>query len=116
MSKATRVRRIPRRLGWVYIAYHALVATVLVVSAFQELDPSYWWRAEFQLELLSVVLIYPALIPGLLMCGGLHDHCTSMLGHVLQLMGFLIGIAWYLAGGWVLATLGAGRFHRSNDV
>jgi hypothetical protein len=112
---SAQTRRILERFGWVFVAYHTLIGAVLLASAFQGFDPGYWHRTEFQLELLFVVLIYPALIPALFVCGGLHDHCTTVLGHAVQATVFLTEVAWYLTGGWVLASFVVWYFRRSTN-
>ena len=112
----SRAKRTSRRLGWAYVAYHVLTAAMLVALSFQHLNPGYWRRTEFQLELLFVVLIYPALIPALFVCGGLHDHCTTVLGHAVQVTVFLATVACYVMGSWVLASLMVRRFRRATEA
>ena len=94
-----------RKLGWTYVAYHALIAAVLFAASFQDVIPGYWRRTGFQLELLFVVLAYPPLLPGLIVCGGLHNHCTTLLGHMMQVGVFLAAVAWFVTGVWVLASV-----------
>ncbi len=83
--------------------YHSLVAAVLVVSGIQDVVPGYWRRADVQREMLFVVIAYPAIIPALVVCGGLHDRCTTALGHVTQVVAFGVTFVCYLLGWWVLA-------------
>ena len=99
------------RVGWAYVAYHALIAAVLVASAIHDVIPGNWLRTEFQLEMLFVVLMYPALIPALFVCGGLHAQCTTGLGHAVQVMVFLTVVACYVMGCWVMVR----RFRRTTD-
>ena len=99
------------RIGWVYVAYHALVATGFVVSAIGE---GSWPPPMLPLEGLFVVLVYPALIPALVVCGGLHDRCTTVLGHSVQATVFVTTAACYLIACWVLASR-MGRMLRSNE-
>lgn len=112
---SARTRRILPRVGWAYVAYHALIATALVASAIQDVTPGYWQRTEFQLEMLFVVLMYPALIPAFYVCGGLHDHCATVLGHAVQVTVFLTTAACYVMGSWVLASLIVRRFRRAPE-
>ncbi len=112
---SARTRRILPRVGWVYVAYHTLIATVLVVSAIHDINPGSWQRAEFQLEMLFVVLMFPALIPALFVCGGLHAHCETVLGHTVQIAVFLTTAVCYLMGCWVLASHIVRRFRRRSE-
>lgn len=54
------------------------------------------------LELAFIFLIYPALIPAVFVCGGLHArNCDStLLGIMVQATFYLAGVAWYFVGGW----------------
>lgn len=105
-----KAKRNLQRIGWAYVAYHILIAVVLVASSFQGLNPDYWRRPDFHIELLFVIFVCPALIPGLVVCGGLRDHCTTLVGSTIQFMAFLAAVAWYLTGFWVIASLVVRRF------
>jgi hypothetical protein len=96
-------RRILRVLGWAYVVYHSLLAAFFVVSAIQDVVPGTWSQSDFQLEMLFVVFVYPAIVPALAACRGL-DHCTRTSGHVMQLVAFGIGIAGYVLGWWVITS------------
>ena len=109
-------RRVLRRLGWAYVAYHCLLAALFVMSAINDVVPYAWRRPKFQLELLFVVLVYPAIIPALVVCGGLHDRCTTVLGHAAQVVAFIGAVACYVLGWWVLASALVRRFRSSTDT
>jgi len=79
-----RVRRIRNAFGCVYVGYHTLAAVFFVASAVHNVVPGYWRMAQFQREMLFVVLFYPILVPALIVCGGLHDRCESVLGRATQ--------------------------------
>ena len=112
---STRAKRILRRVGWAYIAYHAVIATLLVASAIHDLVPSYWRRTEFQLKMLFVIFAYPALTPSFAVCGGLHNGCTTMFGHAMQVVAISAGVFSYLMGCWVLTSFVVKRFRRSSS-
>ena len=109
---SARTTRILRRVGWAYVIYHAVIATLLVASAIQNVVPGSWGRTEFQIEILSVILIYPAVMPAFAVCGGLHDRCTTILGHAMQVMAFTAAFFSYLMGCWVLTSFLRQRFLR----
>ena len=111
---SARRARILRRVGWAYVIYHAVMATLLVISAIQNIVPDSWNRTEFQLEILSVILMYPVVLPGLAICGGLHDRCTTMFGHAMQVMVFTAAFFSCMMGCWVLTSFLRQRFRRSS--
>jgi hypothetical protein len=111
-----RKRRVLRTLGWCYVAYHFLLAGVFVVSEIYDTVPGYWRSTVFELETLFVVLVYPAIIPALMVCGGLHDRCTSVLGHAAQVAVFAGAVACYLLGWWVLTSALARRIRPSTGA
>jgi len=115
---ALRRRRVLQILGWTYVVYHSLLAIFFVVSAIQDVVPGTWREADFQLEMLFVVLVYPAVVPAFAVCGGLHDHCTTTSGHVIQALALGLGVAGYLLGWWVIASrvLSILRRHRGPGV
>src|SRR5205823_11192962 len=100
----TQAIRILRRLGWVYVAYHALISVLVVVLSIRGIDPGYWRTANFQLDMALVILVYPAMIPAFVVCGGLHDSCTTVLGNAIQIAALGGGVVCYLAGWWVVAS------------
>jgi len=93
---------------------HSALAAFLLVSAIQDVVPGYWREPRFQLEMLFVVLVYPAIVPAFAVCGGLHDRCTTALGHVTQVVALGASLSGYLLGWWVLASrlLRSFRRHR----
>jgi hypothetical protein len=93
-----RVKRIRNAVGWAYVGYHILAAVFFVPSAVHDVNPGYLRTAEFQREMLFVVLFYPILIPALLVCGGLHDRCESVLGRATQWVVLGSTIVWWIAG------------------
>ena len=90
-----------------------MIATLLVASAIQNVVPGSWGLTEFQLEILSVIMIYPAVMLAFAVCGGLHDRCTTILGHAMQVMTFTAALFSYLMGCWVLTSFLRQRFLRS---
>ena len=72
-SRTVRLRTAFTVLGSVYLAYHGLAATWLVVEFFVNTRPGYWRESGVLAELALTVLIYPLAIPALVLCGGLHN-------------------------------------------
>lgn len=107
-----RVRRIRNAFGWVYVGYHTLAAVFFVVSAVHDVVPGYWRTAEFQREMLFVVFFYPILIPGLIVCGGLHDRCESLLGRASQWVVLGSTIVWWIAGWGALGSMAVRRLRQ----
>ena len=65
---SARAKRILRRIGWAYVCFH--MAVFLVVQLF---DDSWRWSIDdFFAELVVGFILYPALIPALILCGGVH--------------------------------------------
>lgn len=93
-----------RVFGWTYVVYHSLLGGYFVVSAIRDVVPGAWGEHDFLLEMLFVVLVYPAIVPALAVCGGLHDHCTTTSGHVAQVIALAVGVVGYLLGWWVIAS------------
>ena len=56
-------RRVLRVFGWTYVVYHSAFAAFFLVSAFQDVVLGYWREPDFLLEMLFVVLVYPAIVP-----------------------------------------------------
>ena len=110
---SAKTKRFLRRIGWGYTAYHVLVATLLVVSAIAEVNSDAWRMVQFQFEFLFIILVYPALIPAFIACGGLHDHCTTVLGYAAQTILFVVMAACYFMACWVLASVLMKRFSHS---
>jgi len=92
------------------VVYHAAAAFLFAASAFWEANTMYWRTREFQIDLLFVVLLYPATVPFFFVCGGLHNHGTTTLGRTIQLSVLGISIVWYVIGWWVLASVIVRRF------
>lgn len=113
MLSARRARTL-RSIGWAYVIYHAVFAMLGVVSVIQNIVPGSWGRTEFQLEILSIILIYPAVLPGLAICGGLDARCTTMFGHAMQVMAFTAAFFCYMMGSWVLTSFVRQCFRRSS--
>jgi len=92
--------------GWAYIGYHIPVGGTLLVAL------AYTWPVlprQFNglSDVIFAVLLYPILLPAFAVCGGLHGHCESILGHVTRatvftLMAILAGLG---IGTVVLAAL-----------
>ncbi len=94
------------------MGYHILVVVLLIASAIYNLDPGSWRTAEFQREMLFIVAFYPVLIPALMICGGLHDRCESILGRATQWVVLGSTIAWWVAGWCVVASMAAQRLRQ----
>jgi len=93
-----------RVFGWTYVVYHSALAAFFLVSAIRDVVPGYWREVQFQMEMLFVVLVYPAVVPAFAVCGGLHDRCTTTLGRVIQVVALGVGLLGYVLGWWVLAS------------
>lgn len=96
------VSRLLARVGWAYVIYHVLMVVVLVALAIYDLGLKH--VKSLDLTDAFTYLMYPPFIPGLIVCGGMHDHCDTLIGRGMQIVAFLCGVAWYLAGWWVLAS------------
>jgi hypothetical protein len=81
-----RVRRHLARLGWAYVIYHALIVALLVAVGIH--DPGRRYFSRLDSDTVFVVLAYPAFVPGLAVCGGLHDHCDTVVGRAIELVVF----------------------------
>mgnify|MGYP007037814448 CR=1 FL=1 len=106
LRKLIRLARIRenllRRIGWAYIIYHSTLA-----CAFLATMPSGISRQKMEiLELAFIFFIYPALIPAVFVCGGLHArNCDgTLLGVMVLATFFLVGAAWYLIGSLTFAS------------
>jgi hypothetical protein len=97
-------RSVLRVFGWTYVVYHSALAVFFLVSAIHDVVPGSWREPGFQLEMLFAVLVYPAIVPAFAVCGGLHDRCTTTLGHVTQVVALGVGLSAYLLGWWLLAS------------
>jgi hypothetical protein len=94
-----RDKQHPRKVGWSYVIYHILVVIGLGFSAFKNLTVSYRSTGDFIWEILFAVLLYPAIVPALSVCGGLHGGgCESWLGLAFQVVIFSITIMWAVVG------------------
>lgn len=92
-----KTKQILRRIGCGYAAYHTLVAILIVASTTFEVNPASWLKTDFLLEMLFVLFVYPAFIPAVFVCGGLHDHCTTVLGYSVQTTVFFMMAACYVS-------------------
>jgi len=105
-----RVNRYLARLGWAYVVYHVLMVALLVALATYDLGLKYV-RSLGTAEVFTF-LMYPPFVPGLMVCGGMHDRCPTLIGRGMQLVVFLAGVAWYLVGWWVLASFVISRIRQ----
>lgn len=62
-----------RWLGRGYLAYHALVVIVLVVLFLVDTGPGYWRMPGAVGELVLMALVFPLVIPALVVSGGPHN-------------------------------------------
>ncbi len=69
------------------------------------------------LELAFIFLVYPALIPAVFVCGGLHArNCDgTTFGFMVQATFCLAGAAWYLVGGWAFFPFVIRLIRRTGD-
>jgi hypothetical protein len=104
------VSRYLARVGWAYVVYHVFMIAVLVALAIYDLGVKYVKSLGWA-EVLTFVML-PPFIPGLLVCGGMHDRCDTLSGRGMQIVLFLGGVAWYLVGWWVLASLVVSRIRQ----
>jgi hypothetical protein len=86
------------------------MVAVLVALAIHDLGLGYVKRLDS--ADVFTFLMYPPFVPGLVVCGGMHDHCTTLIGRGMQLVTFLGGVAWYLIGWWVLASFVISRIRQ----
>lgn len=96
-------KNLLRRIGWTYIVYHSALIGILILTM---PGTALQLKGEKLLELAFIFFIYPALIPSIFICGGLHAHnCDyTLLGMVVQVTFLLAGVAWYLTGGWTFVS------------
>ncbi len=62
-----------RWLGRGYLAYHALAVIVLVVLFLVDTRPGYWQAPGAVGELVLMALVFPLVIPALVVSGGPHN-------------------------------------------
>ncbi len=93
VSRALRRRTAFTLLGSVYLTYHGLAASWLVVEFFVNTRPGYWRESGVLAELALTILIYPLAIPALVLCGGLHNCGGSPLTVLAVPMLFLTLVA-----------------------
>ena len=98
----------PRRglivAGWTYVGYHLLLVALGTYEALSR----YWDLVEFLGEMAVGLVLYPVLVPGLAMCGGLHGGCNSVLGVAAQLTVLGLTLAWSITG-WRVVILACRR-------
>jgi hypothetical protein len=70
IRQARRLHAV-RLLGRIYLAYHTVFASVIVVSFLMGTRPGYWRDAVPVFAVL--IVLYPLAIPALVACGGLHN-------------------------------------------
>jgi len=72
-ERSVRLQRVLKWLGWGYLAYHGLAATLLIVLFFVDTRPGYWQTTGAVGELALMALLYPLAIPALFVSGGPHN-------------------------------------------
>lgn len=98
--RAVRLRTAAFKvLGSVYLAYHGLAASGLIVEFFVDTRPGYWRESGVLAELALTILIYPLAIPGLVLCGSLHN-CGGSLLTVLAVPVLLLTLVAAGSGCW----------------
>jgi len=70
-ERSVRRRRLLKWLGRGYLTYHSLAAIVLVVLFLAETRPRYWTTSVVG-ELILMALVFPLVIPALIVSGGPH--------------------------------------------
>jgi hypothetical protein len=99
-SRAVRRQTVFRVLGTVYLAYHGLAASWLVVEFFVNTRPGYWRESGVLAELVLTMLLYPLAIPALILCGGLHN-CGGSPLTVLAVPMLLVTLVAAGSGCWL---------------
>jgi hypothetical protein len=100
IARAVRLRTAFKVLGSVYLAYHGLAASWLVVEFFVDTRPGYWRESGVLAELVLTILIYPLAIPALVLCGGLHN-CGGSPLTVLAVPVLLLTLVAAGSGCWL---------------
>src|SRR5262249_52462514 len=100
VSRAVRLRTAFMVLGSVYLAYHGLAASWLVVDFFVNTRPGYWREAGGLAALALTMLIYPLAIPALVLWGGLHN-CSGSPLTILAVPMLLLTLVAAGSGCWL---------------
>lgn len=100
IARAVRLRTAFKVLGSVYLTYHGLAASRLVVEFFVDTRPGYWRESGVLAELVLTILIYPRVIPALVLCGGLHN-CVGSPLTVLAVPVLLLTLVAAGSGCWL---------------
>lgn len=90
------------------------MAVFLVVQLF---DDSWRWSIDdFFAELVVGFILYPALIPALILCGGVHGGgCESAGGRIIQLLVLGLMLSWAILG-WRVALSTGWRWGRRQQA
>jgi hypothetical protein len=78
-GRSVRRRRVLKWLGCGYLAYHALVVVVLVVLFLVDTRSGYWRTLGAVGELVLMAVVFPLVIPALVVSGGPHNGGGSVL-------------------------------------
>jgi hypothetical protein len=99
-----REQEILRQAGWWYLGYHvlaaALAAIVFYLGFFMDAVAGSWRDALIQLAF--AVLLYPPIIPSVMVCGGPGNPCEDALANGLRITVLVLTIAWAFTGVRVL--------------
>ena len=72
-ERSVRRQRVLKWLGRGYLAYHALAVVLLVVLFLVDTRLGYWRTPEAVGELVLMALVFPLVIPALVVSGGPHN-------------------------------------------
>jgi hypothetical protein len=92
------ITRTLKRVGLVYVTYHALVGVGFVV----------WQGPAALLDVVVVPLLYPVLLPAVAVCGNPHTECATGVGRMIQLVVLVVTVILCLVGLWALVSEATG--------
>ena len=106
-----RMKPAVRRIGWAYVCYHLAVFLVALYDA----AAKYWSIGDFLGEVAMGFVLYPALVPALTLCGGVHQGCESAVGRTMQLFVLGLVVSWAIVG-WHVALSTGWRWARCHQA